>query len=195
MNLSSFTLYLIAINILGFILSFINSLLCKHAARFQLGKVLAVGSVLGGSLGILLFILLFDRKSVKENMMSRVFVLCVFVIQLLLFLVARGHFSDHITFAFWTFFAQHRLLSLYLGIMNVVTFAAFALDKRAAIKHKARIRIVTLLALSFIGGSIGGICAMYCFHHKTKKDYFTVGMPLILFMQILLLFYAMNAAW
>ena len=36
---------------------------------------------------------------------------------------------------------------------------------------------------------------MYLLRHKTRKDYFTVGLPLIIGMQIVLLFYVMNAAW
>ncbi len=152
-------------------------------------------SLLGGSLGIVLSILIFDRKAVKENMMFRVFVSCMLVIQIILFLVLRGHYADHLTLAFWTFFDTHRILLAYLVIINLVTFAAFAIDKIAAIEHRFRIRIITLLALSFIGGSLGGIIAMYLFDHKTQKDYFTVGIPLIMLMQAVILIYAMNAAW
>ena len=83
----------------------------------------------------------------------------------------------------------------YLVIINFITFTAFAIDKIAAIERKSRIRIVTLLALSFFGGSIGGLIAMYLLRHKTRKDYFTVGIPLIMIMQVVLLLYAMNAKW
>ena len=33
---------------------------------------------------------------------------------------------------------------------------------------------------------------MYLFHHKTKKDYFAVGVPLIIVMQVVVIFYLMN---
>ena len=69
---------------------------------------------------------------------------------------------------------------------------AFTIDKYNVVMHRSRIRIVTLLILSFFGGSIGGLSAMYLFKHKTKKDYFTVGLPMILAMQIVLIFYLMN---
>ena len=49
--------------------------------------------------------------------------------------------------------------------------------------------------LAFIGGSVGALLAMYLLRHKTKKDYFTVGVPLIMIMQVVVLFYAMNAGW
>ncbi len=66
------------------------------------------------------------------------------------------------------------------------------IDKHNAEQRRSRIRIVTLLTLSFIGGSIGGLIAMYLFHHKTQKDYFTVGLPLMIIMQVLVVFYLMN---
>ena len=108
-------------------------------------------------------------------MMSRVFVSCILVIQIILFLVIRGHYADHITLAFWTFFNQHKILVAYLVIINFITFAAFAIDKIAAIERKSRIRIVTLLALAFFGGSIGGLIAMHLLRHKTRKDCYGEG--------------------
>ena len=84
------------------------------------------------------------------------------------------------------------ILEFTFLIMSIVTFIAFAIDYLNAVKNCSRIRIVTLLALSFIGSSIGGLAAMYLFKHKTQKDYFTVGHPMILITQIMLLFYLIN---
>ena len=39
----------------------------------------------------------------------------------------------------------------------------------AAIKKRSRIRVATLLSLAFIGGSVGGLSAMYLFRHKTNS--------------------------
>lgn len=194
-GLSPFMTYIVIINIIGFLLYLVNTLLYRFTAEGQIDAVLTIVSILGGSLGIVLSILIFDRKAEKGNMMSRVFVFCILVIQIILFLVIRGHYADHITLAFWTFFNQHKILVAYLVIINFITFAAFAIDKIAAIERKSRIRIVTLLALAFFGGSIGGLIAMYLLRHKTRKDYFTVGIPLIMIMQVVLLLYAMNAKW
>ena len=36
--------------------------------------------------------------------------------------------------------------------------------------NRQRVRIVTLLGLAFIGGSVGALIGMYGFHHKTKKS-------------------------
>ena len=194
-NLSTFDWYLIIVNIVGFVAYLINMILYKYTANGQIDAVLTILSLMGGSAGIVLAILLFDRKSVKENMMSRVFVISVLVVQIVIFLVIKGHHADKMTLAFWTFFNQHKIILIYLAIINVVTFVVYAVDKHLAIEGKQRIRIITLLGLAFIGGSIGGLLAMYLFRHKTQKDYFTVGVPLIIIMQIVVLIYSMNAGW
>lgn len=192
MDLGTFEYYLLIINILGFILFAVNAWLYSHTAEGQIDVVLTVVSLLGGSAGILLFILIFDQKAEKSNMMSRIFVACIFVIQIVILLMVKGYFADNITFAFWNFFDEHKVFLIYLVVINFVTFAVFAVDKIAAIERRFRIRIVTLLGLSFIGGSIGALIAMYLLRHKTRKDYFTVGVPLTLVMQVIVIFYLMN---
>ena len=122
-------IYLIIINIIGFVLYLINMLLYNYTAEANVDKFLTIISLVGGSLGILLAIVLFDRKSVKDNMMSRVFVICLFVIQLVMFLFLKGANGEKITFAFWEFFAEHKILIIYSVIINFVSFAAFAVDK------------------------------------------------------------------
>ena len=192
MELGRFDYYLIAVNIIGFILYLINTWLYSHTAEGQIDTVLTITSLLGGSFGIILSILLFDRKAEKGNMMSRVFVSSVLVIQIILFLMIKGHIKRELTFAFWDFFESYKLLIVYLLVINIVTLILFAVDKIAAIEHRSRIRIVTLLGLAFIGGSVGALVAMYVFHHKTKQDYFSVGVPLIILMQVVVLFFLMN---
>jgi len=187
--------YLIIVNVIGFLLFAINTWLYSHTAEKQVDTALTITALLGGSVGILLSILLFDRKAEKGNMMSRVFIVCIFVIQIVIFLVIKGYIAENITLAFWEFFDKHKIFLAYLGIINFITFTAFAIDKFAAIEHRSRIRIVTLLGLSFLGGSFGGLLAMYLLRHKTKKDYFTIGIPLIIIMQIIVLFYIMNIPW
>ncbi|MCP1102245.1 uncharacterized membrane protein YsdA (DUF1294 family) [Aequitasia blattaphilus] len=77
----------------------------------------------------------------------------------------------------------------YLLIINLITFIAFAVDKNNARKQRWRIRVTTLLGLSFIGGSLGGLLGMYLFRHKTQKKAFTIGIPFMLIMQLFISFY------
>ena len=75
------------------------------------------------------------------------------------------------------------IILAYLFMINAAAFAAFAIDKHAAIKHKTRIREVTLFGLALAGGSIGALGGMYAFRHKTQKKAFIIGIPLILLFQ------------
>lgn len=192
MSLSYFDYYLVIINILGFILFAVNTWLYSNTQSGQIDILLTVVALLGGSLGIVLSILIIERKAVKENMMSRVFVICVLIIQVIAFLMLKGVHRENITFAFWEFFDKYKVLIIYLLVINIVTLIFFGIDKINAISHKSRIRIVTLLGLAFAGGSIGGLIAMYAFRHKTKQDYFSVGIPMIIVMQLVVVFFLMN---
>ena len=184
--------YLIAINIIGFLMYFINFLLYKYTKSANIDVILTLLALAGGSLGIFAFIVIFDRKSVKENMMSRVFIICVLIIQIIAMLFIKGFHGEEINIAFWEFVGRNKILMIYLGIINVITFLAFAIDKLHAIKGKRRIRIITLLGLAFVGGSTGALLGMYTLRHKTKVDYFTVGVPLIMIMQAVVVFFVMN---
>ena len=59
-----------------------------------------------------------------------------------------------------------------LLLLNIMTFLAYMVDKRKAVKGKWRTPEAVLLALSFFGGAIGGYISMYACHHKTRKWYF-----------------------
>ena len=184
--------YLIAINIIGFLMYFINFMLYKYTKSANIDVILTLLALAGGSLGIFAFIVLFDRKSVKDNMMSRVFLICVLIIQIIAMLFIKGFHGEEINIAFWEFVGRNKILMIYLGIINVITFLAFAIDKLHAIKGKRRIRIITLLGLAFVGGSAGALLGMYTLRHKTKVYYFTVGVPLIMIMQAVVMFFVMN---
>ena len=146
----------------------------------------------GGSAGIFAFIVLFDRKSVKENMMSRVFLVCVLILQVIIILFIKGFHGNELNFDFLDFFGRNKILMIYMGIINVITFLAFAIDKINAVKGKRRIKILTLLGLAFVGGSLGALLGMYTLRHKTKVNYFTVGIPLIIMVQVAVVLVAMN---
>lgn len=197
MSLNYYDYYVIGINTLGFILFAINTWMYNNTPDKEIDKVITVVSFLGGSLGIVLSILVFDRNALKgsqkkEIMMSRVFIASLFIIQLILFLIIKGYIKSDISLAFWNFFDKHKILLIYIVVINIITFIVFGIDKHNAEQRRSRIRIVTLLTLSFIGGSIGGLFAMYLFRHKTKKDYFTVGLPLMIVMQVFVIFFLMN---
>ena len=85
--------------------------------------------------------------------------------------------------------AAMKVLYLYLAVINLIAFGFMAADKRRALKHRWRIPEHTLFAAALLGGSLGALLGMYLCHHKTKHWYFVVGMPLILAVQIALVFW------
>lgn len=78
---------------------------------------------------------------------------------------------------------------IYLLVINVIGFLAMGFDKWKAKKGRWRIPENTLFMFTILGGGIGTIAGIYAFRHKTKKLKFTVGMPVILVLEILLFVY------
>lgn len=63
------------------------------------------------------------------------------------------------------------------------------IDKHKAKMGNRRIPENSLFMFTILGGGVGTIIGMYVFHHKTKKLKFTIGMPLILILEILIFIY------
>lgn len=76
------------------------------------------------------------------------------------------------------------LILLYLLIINAVGFLLMLVDKLKAKKNLWRIPEATLMTIAALGGSIGSLIGMYTVRHKTKHLKFTLGIPLILAVQI-----------
>ena len=74
------------------------------------------------------------------------------------------------------------LLTVYI-IANVISFAAFGIDKWKARKNRWRIPERTLLLLGLFGG-IGQLAGMKVFRHKTHKWYFNLTAYLFIIIQI-----------
>lgn len=78
---------------------------------------------------------------------------------------------------------------IYLIGINVLTFLIYGADKWKARKNKWRIPEDTLIWLAIVGGSIGALFGMHLFRHKTKHKKFLIGVPAILLIQVVLLFF------
>lgn len=78
---------------------------------------------------------------------------------------------------------------IYLLAINLLGFLAMLIDKKKAEKGSWRISEKALLTFGLLGGSIGTMIGMYTFRHKTKKLKFTVGLPIILITEIILIVY------
>lgn len=79
-----------------------------------------------------------------------------------------------------------KILLWYLLIVNALGFLIMLADKLKAKKKAWRIPEARLMGIAAIGGSIGILAGMYIFRHKTQHPKFTIGVPLILAAQVIL---------
>lgn len=77
-----------------------------------------------------------------------------------------------------------KFILLYLLLINAAGFLFMLADKWKAKKNRWRIPEATLMTVAALGGSIGSLLGMYTVRHKTKHLKFTLGIPLILAVQI-----------
>lgn len=82
-----------------------------------------------------------------------------------------------------------KIVIIYLLVMNLIGLLLMGYDKMRARKNAWRIPEKTLFLVSIIGGSAGTWAGMYVFRHKTKHWYFVIGMPLILVLQVVAVWY------
>lgn len=75
-------------------------------------------------------------------------------------------------------------LLTYLFIINAAGFVLMLADKYKARKNLWRIPERTLMTAAALGGSIGCLAGMYLVRHKTQHPKFTIGIPVILALQV-----------
>ena len=69
---------------------------------------------------------------------------------------------------------------------DIVCFSLYLRDQTAA-KGRWRISESALILAVLLGGSTGALAGMRIFHNKTKHRKFTIGIPVILALQIILM--------
>lgn len=79
-------------------------------------------------------------------------------------------------------------MDTYLLLINALAALLMFLDKRFARRNLRRIPESTLLLAALLGGSPGVLFGMALFHHKTKHRKFMIGVPILLAVQLLLVF-------
>ena len=82
-------------------------------------------------------------------------------------------------------------LAIYLFLINALGFYLMLADKRRAKKNLWRIPERTLLTVAALGGSFGALLGMRLSRHKTRKDGFSVGIPVLLALQVIFLIFSL----
>lgn len=79
-----------------------------------------------------------------------------------------------------------KLLMIYLILINAAGLILMLTDKIKAIKNLWRIPEATLMWVAGLGGSLGVYAGMRLFRHKTLHPKFSIGVPVILAVHVLL---------
>lgn len=77
------------------------------------------------------------------------------------------------------------ILAIYLILINALSFLLMLVDKYKAQNNLWRIPEATLMLVAGLGGSFGCFFAMETCRHKTKHKKFTIGVPAMMVVHIL----------
>ncbi len=80
-----------------------------------------------------------------------------------------------------------KILFIYLFTVNALGLLLMLADKYKAKKKLWRIPEATLMGVALCGGSLGCLMGMRIARHKTKHPKFSIGLPVILAVQVVLL--------
>ncbi len=77
-----------------------------------------------------------------------------------------------------------KIALIALAIWHAVVFIMYGIDKAKAKRGHRRVSEKTLLLSAAVMGAAGALAGIYVFRHKTKHARFTVGVPLLLLLNI-----------
>jgi len=78
---------------------------------------------------------------------------------------------------------RYELIVYYLGVINVITFLVFGIDKYLAMSKLRRVPEKVFYLLAALGGSIGALVGSEVFKHKRRKISFMLVILFILLVQ------------
>lgn len=85
-----------------------------------------------------------------------------------------------------------KILYIYLIVINLVAVIVTIHDKRSAQKGNWRVKENTLLLIAALGGSPAMYLTMLLIRHKTRKAKFMVGIPVILILELIILYLVLH---
>lgn len=79
------------------------------------------------------------------------------------------------------------IILIYFVAMNILGIYFMYLDKKKARHKKWRTKESTFFLLALLGGSLGILLGMRKYRHKTKHLSFTIGIPCIIILQLIVI--------
>ena len=84
------------------------------------------------------------------------------------------------------------ILLIYLVVVNIFAVVITVYDKFSAIKGKNRVSERTLMTIAAIGGAPMMYLTMLIIRHKTRKPLFMIGIPVILILELLVIYLVLH---
>ena len=82
--------------------------------------------------------------------------------------------------------------AIYFLIINIIGFVMMYSDKQKAKKDKYRTREKSFFVVSLLLGGIGTYIGMYKFRHKTRHNLFTIGIPVMIVINLVSIYYILS---
>ncbi len=79
---------------------------------------------------------------------------------------------------------EYIYFAIYILIINIIGFVMMYSDKQKAKKDQYRTREKSFFVVSLLLGGIGTYIGMYKFRHKTRHNLFTIGIPVMIVINI-----------
>lgn len=86
-----------------------------------------------------------------------------------------------------------QFLGIFSLLLNFLSFTVIGFDKKQAKIKGWRVPEKNILFLAFIGGAAGAYAGMIYFRHKTKHMVFYYGLLLLIFVNLLTVYYLVKA--
>lgn len=200
-NLLVFAMWMLALDLLGFVLvAEAENRVAHKKGRFPTALLLLI-SILGGALGILLGHTIYysGRRAALRGLLWSFLMLAW--LSIIAFCVVAAEKSPLVYLAdakadlFGVVNFQKRLFSGYkkpilivFAVFDLISLIAFGIDKLHAVKGGRRIPERLLLLSSLLCGALGSFFGMLIFRHKIRHPKFTVTVTALLILQIAFFF-------
>lgn len=186
-TLPKIELYLLTINVITFIAFCIDYFICEEVDDDWLDEnfwhtILAALALFGGAFGMLLSLICLRQELEKCNINMWIISISLSMFWGLVFLIERNPF--HLA-SVLNFGHRHLLpLCVYLIIINIATVILFIRDIDNHHTSLSGMEIL-LLAMSLIGGALGGFLVVLISESKRTSPAFSNGLPIMIGVQVI----------
>ncbi len=87
---------------------------------------------------------------------------------------------------------EYIYFGIYFLIINIIGFVMMYSDKQKAKKDQYRTREKSFFVVSLLLGAIGTYIGMYKFRHKTRHNLFTIGIPIMIVINLVCIYFILT---